>query len=105
MNIRTNSQYKASEREVLSSLQYELFSPVDPWPESTVKSASKLRCGYHFSRSNITGREKEEVEKFHGTFTSTSLPGLKEYSVQIEVTSVLADLAVSASSLMSLSSK
>ena len=102
MNLKKNSEYKASEAE-LSSLEYELFSPVFPWPEMSVISASKLRHGVHFSSSDITGTEKEKVKKFYETFTSLS--GLKEYSMHKEVTRVVADIALSASSLMSCTGK
>lgn len=101
--LTKNSEYKASETELLSSLEYELFSPVDIWPEKSVISASKLRYDVHFSRLDITGREKDKVKEFYETFKS--LPGLTEYSMQKEVTRLLADLALSASSLTSCSSK
>jgi hypothetical protein len=104
MNLQKNSEFKASETELLSVLKYELFSPVDPWPEASVISASKLRHRVHFSSLDITGREEEKVKRFYETFTS-SLPGLKEYSIQKEVTRIIADITLSASSRISCTGK
>ena len=104
MNLRKNCEFKAAEKQLLSSLEYKLFSPVDPWPETSTVSASKLRHGVHFSCLDITGREKEKVEEFCASFKSL-LPGLREYSVQKEVTRLLADVTLSASSLLSPNSK
>lgn len=103
MNLKKNYEFKAAEKQLLSSLRYRLFSPVDTWPETSVISASKLRHGVHFSSLEITGREKEKVERFCESF-KLLLP-LREYSVQKEVTRMLADLALSTASLLSPDSK
>ena len=61
MNLKTNLDYKTLESGLLSKLEYSLYSPVDPWPESGVISASKLKCGTHFKDISEIGVDKRKV--------------------------------------------